>query len=96
MVLDVWGIVIVYKWLKESFSFKPAIEWIIAATVAAVTFLPWQFYIMAKFPKESSYEYALNTAHFFRPVEGHGGDVYFHITEGVSRMYGNGDFSFRS
>jgi len=50
-------------------------------------FMPWQLYISYAFPVESTREYALNTEHIFKVVEGHHGDVWFHLTQ-LEILYG--------
>ncbi len=55
-----------------------------------MVFIPWQIYITMAFPRESAYEYAYNSQHFFRVVEGHGGDALFHL-RAIYQLYGSGD-----
>ncbi len=43
--------------------------------------LPWQIYILIRFPQESRFEYTYNTLHFSKVIEGHGGDWLFHIQQ---------------
>jgi hypothetical protein len=58
----------------------------LAIVVALV--LPWQIYIIHTFPQEARWEYALNTRHFFAPLEGHGGGFGFHW-RALRDLYGN-------
>jgi 4-amino-4-deoxy-L-arabinose transferase-like glycosyltransferase len=61
--------------------------------ITFLTFLPWQFYILSEFPRESAHEFSYNTEHFFDPVEGHRGDFLYHITE-IPTIWGLGNISF--
>ena len=38
--------------------------------ISLLIFLPWQIYIHTNFPREASYELALNGRHFFEAIEG--------------------------
>ncbi|PKP22451.1 MAG: hypothetical protein CVU06_09450 [Bacteroidetes bacterium HGW-Bacteroidetes-22] len=58
--------------------------------VTFIVFVPWQIYILRKFPIEANYEFALNTKHFFEPIEDHGGNVWFHL-HALSNLYGSGE-----
>jgi len=49
--------------------------------------LPWQIYILIRFPKESSYEFGRNSLHFFKALEGHGGTWKYHL-ETIKDIYG--------
>jgi len=51
----------------------------VIATLA--TFLPWQAYILLKYPNEARAEYALNGRHFMEVLQGHGGSKWFYIHE---------------
>ncbi|MDG1147233.1 MAG: glycosyltransferase family 39 protein [Crocinitomicaceae bacterium] len=73
--------------LKKAYSL-PLIQ---ASSISLLVFLPWQFYIHWRFPKEASYELNLNGQHFFNAIEGHSGDFTFHFTDGLSILYGSGD-----
>jgi hypothetical protein len=47
--------------------------------VCFLTVLPWQIYILIAFPRESRYEYAYNSLHFFEALEHHAGDAWYHF-----------------
>ena len=59
--------------------------------ISLLIFLPWQIYIHTNFTKEASYELALNGRHFFEAIEDHSGGFNFHLTKGISTLYGSGD-----
>jgi 4-amino-4-deoxy-L-arabinose transferase len=60
----------------------------LALLLTTLVALPWQIYTMKAFPAESSYEYAYNTEHFFKALEGHDGNVWYHFLL-VSHHYGS-------
>lgn len=62
LVFGGWGLWIVLQ--KEArFSWKKYRDLLIACAVSMLIVLPWQFYIMFTFPKESAYEYTYNYQH---------------------------------
>ena len=50
-------------------------------TTTLLIALPWQIYILIRFPLTSRFEYKYNTLHFSKVIEGHGGDWLFHIQQ---------------
>lgn len=55
--------------------------------LALLVSMPWQVYILLKFPLESRFEYTYNSKHLHEVVEGHSGTNYFYI-DGLSVQYG--------
>lgn len=51
-----------------------------------VIFLPWIVYTHLAFPREAGYESALNTRHFFKCIEGHCGNFFYHINK-IDELY---------
>jgi len=41
--------------------------------------LPWQIYILYKFPREAIHEYVYNSKHFTEVIEGHDGNFFYYI-----------------
>ncbi|MDQ3142021.1 MAG: glycosyltransferase family 39 protein [Bacteroidota bacterium] len=74
------------NWIKLK-SYFPVLS---ALAISVFVFIPWQLYILNKFPSEARYEYELNSAHLFRAVEGHAGNIWFHF-DAVKKLYGSGD-----
>lgn len=60
-----------------------------SVTVACIVFLPWQIYIMLMFPKEAMAAYRFNEKHIFEALEGHSGDIWYHIVDSKT-IYGGG------
>ncbi|MBS1623580.1 MAG: glycosyltransferase family 39 protein [Bacteroidetes bacterium] len=50
-----------------------------ALGICMLTFLPWQLYILCQYPAEAHFEYAYNSNHFFRVVEGHRHEAWFYL-----------------
>lgn len=63
---------------------------VFSLVIAAAVFVPWQLYILWKFPEAAAREYRLNSAHFFETVEDHGGGWLFHW-DAMEKLYGSGD-----
>jgi len=78
IVFGGWGIVLLTN--KENIlKLKNYFHIIVSLTIAIIVFLPWQLYILRKFPIESRYEYAYNSRHFFETLEGHKGSWNYHF-----------------
>lgn len=67
-------------------------ELVISFVVTLIVVLPWQLYILYKFPNESLHEYKLNSLHFCETIEGHSGDFLYHLKQ-LERLYGT-DFQY--
>lgn len=85
-----WVISIVVKHKKDAFKIKLYFPLFYSFLVTCITFIPWQIYILIKFPKEANYEFQYNTSHFFQVIEGHHGDIWFHF-DAIADLYGAGD-----
>lgn len=84
LVFGGWGLgTLIYY--KENFKTE-FINIIKAFGTAVAIALPWQVYILMKFPAESRFEYAGNSAHFFHAVESHGGDWAFYWTQALAQF----------
>lgn len=76
-----------YKnWLRLK-SFLPIL---FAFGISLLIFIPWQLYIFNQYPLEASYEFHLNSEHYFRTIENHGGDIWFHF-KAIKNIYASGD-----
>ena len=75
---------------KQVFKAKSYLPMLSSALVSLIVFLPWQIYILTKYPIESAYEYKLNSAHFFQVVEGHAQSTWFHFVDARNLIYGSG------
>ncbi len=90
LVLLIWSITKFILDRENRQKFKSYLPIIYAAIISMITFLPWQIYIILTYPKESSYEYKLNGAHFFHAIEGHAENTWFYFNDGLSKLYGSG------
>lgn len=90
LVYAIWVITIGVNDKKNWLKLKSYTPLLISFAISLSVFLPWQLYILYKFPKEASYEFQLNTKHFFNVVENHGGDIWFHFNA-LKDIYGSGD-----
>ncbi len=62
----------------------------ISIAVSVLVFLPWQIFILIKYPLESRHEFQLNAKHFLEVVEHHSGNFLFHF-KAMNDIYGGGD-----
>ncbi|HHB78736.1 MAG TPA: hypothetical protein ENK85_05850 [Saprospiraceae bacterium] len=87
LVYGAWGLYILLnsKKRKQTSSY---FELALSAFISVALFLPWQIYTRIKFPLESKWEIEYNRKHIFEAVEGHGGDIFFHL-DFVQSNFGN-------
>jgi 4-amino-4-deoxy-L-arabinose transferase len=78
LVFSGWGLVALFygNTNERVTEFKNLLK---AFALCVVLVVPWQIFILNAYPQEASYELQYNGKHFFDPVEGHGGDVWFHF-----------------
>ena len=90
--LLIYGVWLVVIWAGEKnnrMRLKSYLPLMASLLITFLVFIPWQLFILWKYPLESNYEFMLNTKHFFEPLEGHGGDGWFYFR--VFRdIYGSG------
>lgn len=91
LVFVIWTITKTLTSPEERLKVRSYIPLFISGTCSLFVFLPWQFYIGDCYPKESAYEYGLNSRHFFEAIEGHQETTWFHFTDAVRAVYGSGD-----
>ncbi|WP_157446898.1 ArnT family glycosyltransferase [Cytophaga aurantiaca] len=89
LIYVVWAIVIFFS-KEQRWKINSYIPLIIAFSISACIFLPWQIYIFLSFPKEAQYELLYNGKHFFEALEGHTESTFFYFTEGFEKIYGAG------
>ncbi len=78
LVYSIWGLnILLFKENRKKIS--SYLEIIVALFVSTVVALPWQLYILNRFPLESKYEFEYNSLHFFEALEGHAGDYFYHF-----------------
>ncbi|MDF2436582.1 MAG: glycosyl transferase family 39 [Bacteroidota bacterium] len=63
---------------------------LISLGLSLLVFIPWQIYTSLTFPSESRIEHELNVQHFFKVVEDHGGNSFYHYKM-LEKQYGYGD-----
>ncbi len=91
LVYSAWGISILF--FKENRTrLKSFIELFLSLIVTTIVALPWQLYILYRFPRESLYEFKLNTLHFTETIEGHSGGFMYHLNN-IEKLYGT-DFQY--
>ena len=68
-----------FIFLRDFFTRATLIGLAKALAICALTFLPWQLYILYRFPAEAHFEYQYNNLHLFSAVEGHDGNVRYYF-----------------
>lgn len=59
-----------------------------ALATCVLVFLPWQIYKAIRFPLENAVEYKQYVQHFTEPLDGHGGDMWYHFHQAIDQ-YGH-------
>ncbi len=90
LIYSVWFISIGVSNRANYLKWRLYIPILISFVISFVILIPWQLYILYQFPSEAQYEFQLNTNHFFEAVEGHSGNIWFHL-KGIKDIYGSGD-----
>lgn len=86
LVYGGWGLYEVALYKKDIILLK--IKHIfLSLFVCVATFLPWQLYILYRFPLESAITHKHNALHITEALEGHSGDAWFHLHQ-MPTMYG--------
>lgn len=58
---------------------EAALSFLISVFTCILLFLPWQIFILTKFPGLADYEYHYNSRHIWEVLEGHEGDIGFYL-----------------
>lgn len=89
-VFLLWGTKILLQVRKAPVK-SELLHFLVALLVCCVVFLPWQIYILYRFPAEAAYEYAFNARHITEALEGHEGDAFFYLFR-FPQLFGEGIF----
>ncbi len=78
------GLVVYFGWfvlriLQKKFNLCENKDIFISLLVTILVALPWQILILIMYPTEALDAYKYNSIHFTLPVEGHGGDFWYHF-----------------
>lgn len=68
---------------------KSYYDFLISLLITIVVALPWQIYILIRFPIESRFEFAFNSRHFYEALERHSGTWLYHF-ESAKEIFGDG------
>ena len=91
LVYSAWGLrILLYK--ENRTRLKSFAGLFLSLTVTTIVALPWQLYVLYRFPRESLYEFKLNTLHFTETIEGHSGGFMYHFNN-IEKLYGT-DFQY--
>lgn len=79
LVYLIWGIVVVLLIYGKYPIKKQIFHFMCSLVVCCIVFLPWQLYIVHRFPDLASYVYEFNRRHISEALEGHGGDSFYYL-----------------
>lgn len=79
IVFFCWFIYIVSNNKTIFYKISLYFDFLKSLIIALVISMPWQLYIMLKYPIEASIEYDFNKKHITEALEGHSGDSYFYF-----------------
>lgn len=89
LIFVIWGICILFSIKERKFLLQQIKAIVLSFIISIFIFIPWQLFIYFRYPIESIYELKYNSKHFFIALEGHKGDVFFHI-DSLKEIYGSG------
>ncbi len=87
LVFSGWGIILLLNFRQENFKSELK-HYLLAILACLITFLPWQIYILYRFPAEASYEVSCYSRHLNEAFESFSGDWMFYISK-LDLYYGN-------
>ncbi len=90
LIYAIWAITLGVTDTKNWLKLKSYLPLLASFAISLLVFVPWQLYILYKYPAEATYEFQLNTQHFFQVIENHGGDFWFHFNA-LRDIYGAGN-----
>jgi 4-amino-4-deoxy-L-arabinose transferase-like glycosyltransferase len=73
LVYSGWGLSLILSGRSRK-VLKCYLHLVFSFLITVIVALPWQIYILMKFPLESRFEFNLTSSHFLNPIEGHSGD----------------------
>jgi 4-amino-4-deoxy-L-arabinose transferase-like glycosyltransferase len=77
LVFSGWGLAVLLDGKRRK-SLRAWVDMGLSFALAIAVFLPWQLYILHKYPDIARHNYALNSAHFTDAVHGHSGDMLYY------------------
>lgn len=89
IVFVIWGVVKLSTDKKKRFILKSYFPILISFGISLLIFIPWQTYSFYTFPIEANHEFAYNSKHLYKALEGHDGNWSFHFSEGFKKLYGD-------
>ena len=89
LIFAIWFLTIGINDKKNWIKLKSYVPMLTAFSISLLVFVPWQIFILWKYPVESNFEFAYNTKHFFEAIEGHEGDIWFHF-RALKEILGSG------
>lgn len=79
LVYLIWGVVFMITVFQKSKNGKQAVHMLLSLFFCFLVFLPWQIYILHRFPDLANYVYDFNKRHITEALEGHVGDNYYYL-----------------
>lgn len=89
-VFLIWGLKILFK-LRNKSTIREVLYFAAALVICGIVFVPWQLYIIHRFPFEAAHEYEFNRRHITEALEGHSGTIFFYL-ERFPQLFGEGTF----
>jgi 4-amino-4-deoxy-L-arabinose transferase len=87
IVYSSFFIYLIYHVKQKDVFFRLLKIFSLSFLITLCVFIPWQLYVFIEFPIEATHEYKYNTKHFIEPIEGHGGDNWYHL-DNLKTIYG--------
>lgn len=78
------GLLVYFGWgfmriLQKNIKISKNTDFIISLSITLLVALPWQILTFVWYPEEAACAYRFNSIHFTTPLEGHGGNFWYHF-----------------
>lgn len=77
----------IYHILNKHYSFKKFKDFLFSLAITIIIVLPWQIFILTKYPIFAKQEYAHASLHLTNVIEGHSGSFWYHL-QMFNEIYG--------
>jgi 4-amino-4-deoxy-L-arabinose transferase len=78
-VFLIWGLYLLFELIRTKKGLKRFLPFFVSVLISFTVFLPWQIYILIRYPELAIHEYKFNSRHVTEVIEGHKGSVFYYF-----------------
>ncbi|HNQ61967.1 MAG TPA: glycosyltransferase family 39 protein [Bacteroidia bacterium] len=79
IVIPIWLCLVLHS--EKNFNKTVFKDFVKFFSLALIIFLPWQIYILARFPQEAAFELGFNIRHLTETIETHTGSIFYYFNK---------------